>query len=133
MDRVGRPRTYTLSLLASAAGTAALGLAFSALLAAASYIARVLLFNVSLPTSTVIQQASVSPRWRSLMSGTVTMATTIAQAITAFGGGYLIATLGYRPLFLVSAAVVAVAAVLFWAWFGRARGTAAELAPAAVG
>lgn len=131
MARLGRPRTYILALLTGAASFASLGLAFSALWAAVSYIVRLLAFYVSSPAAAVVQQTSVSSRWRSLMAGAGNMAATIAQTVTAFGGGYVIAALGYRPLFLGAAVLVATGAMLFWVWFGRAGGIAAAPTPAA--
>jgi MFS family permease len=131
MARLGRPRTYALMLLGIALSTASLGLAWSAFSAAVSYLARSLALSGSLTAANVVQQTSVSARWRSLMSGAGSMARTVGQAITAFGGGYVIAAFGYRPLFLGAAASVTVAVVLLWTRFGRARGMVARATPAA--
>lgn len=133
MARLGRPRTYTLGLLAGAAGIASLGLATTALWAAVSYVARLLVFSATVPAANVIAQTSVPARWRSLMAGALSTTTTIAWAVTAFGGGYVVATAGYRPLFLGAAACVAAAGVLFRGWFGRDRVEAAAPAAASAG
>lgn len=79
---------------------------------------------------TVYQQESVSPGWRSTMSGAVNTASGLGQSAIAFGGGYIIGALGYRSLFLTAAGLGFASVLIFWAYF-RARGgeIAAEPSP----
>ena len=47
----------------------------------------------------------------------------------SYGGGYIVATVGYRSLFLVGAVLIAVAALVFWACFRQPRGELAGVPP----
>jgi MFS family permease len=66
--------------------------------------------------SMVIFLELVPPSRRALLSGVTEMAGGICFTLITFGGGYLIAGLGYRPLFLAAAAVTALSALVFWLW-----------------
>jgi hypothetical protein len=59
--------------------------------------------------------------WRAAMSGATTLAAGLSWAGIAWGGGYVIAALGYRSLFLAGAGMTAVGALVFWVCFRLAR------------
>lgn len=61
----------------------------------------------------------VPPSRRALVSGVTEMAGGFCFTVFTFGGGYLIAALGYRSLFLTGAAVTAVSALVFWLAFRK--------------
>ena len=63
---------------------------------------------IAFPAITIYQQELVAPDWRPVMSGAYMMAVALGWTGMASGGGYLIADVGYRPLFLLGAAVTAV-------------------------
>lgn len=67
----------------------------------------------------------VPPTRRALVSGVTEMAAGICFTALAFGGGYLAARVGYRELFLLSTAITALSALVFWLAF-RGRTPAAE-------
>ncbi len=56
----------------------------------------------------------LAARWRSLMSGAVMSASGLSMTLVSFGGGYLVAIIGYSGLFLGSAAITALGCSLFW-------------------
>ena len=70
----------------------------------------------------VYSQEAVSPGWRPVMSGAGLLAWGLSSSIVSFGGGYVIAGLGYRSFFLVGAAVTVAGAVLLWAYARVPRG-----------
>ncbi|MFL5802168.1 MAG: hypothetical protein ACJ8CR_10560, partial [Roseiflexaceae bacterium] len=59
----------------------------------------------------------VPPRRRATVSGVTEMAAGICFTVLAFGGGYMIALLGYRSLFLASATITGLSALVFWLCF----------------
>ncbi|MHB0876125.1 MAG: MFS transporter [Anaerolineae bacterium] len=124
MQRFGRHRTYPLALLGGAASIALLGFAPGAAVAAFALAARYAFFSISSPTITAISQSSVPPRWRGTMSAVVNMALTVGRGITALVGGAVVASAGYRPLFVGGALIVVTAATVFWFWLRPAAGLA---------
>ncbi len=61
----------------------------------------------------VHSQELVSHEWRPIMAGTATAARGVGTSVLLFGGGYLIAGLGHRPLFILNAIVALAAAIIF--------------------
>ena len=66
----------------------------------------------------VFQMEVVRPRWRSLMSGLMNMTMGLSWAALSMGGGYIIATSGYRTLFLLGTTLTVVG-ILIFAWYFR--------------
>jgi predicted MFS family arabinose efflux permease len=91
------------------------------------FIAMLSLISLTVPVFNLFSQESVAPRWRNLVSGTMFMAMGGSVAAMAFGGGYLIVTVGYRTLFLIAAGLTLLGALLFFAYFPRAHGELARL------
>ena len=67
-------------------------------------------------------QEVVSPGWRAAMSGALMMGSGAGGSAMSLGGGYIITSLGYRPMYLIGAGLVAASALLFWAYFRAPRG-----------
>jgi len=61
----------------------------------------------------------VPPERRATVSGVTEMAAGVCFTALTFGGGYAIALLGYRSLFLAGAALTGLSALAFWAAFRR--------------
>ena len=72
--------------------------------------------------STIFSQEVVSPGWRALMSGASMTAMGLSSSYVSLGGGYVIASLGYRVFYLIGAGLTAGGALLFWAYFRAPRG-----------
>lgn len=89
------------------------------------------LFSVTTAPFRVYSQEVVSPAWRPAMSAALIMAVGLSNGAMAVGGGYIVAALGYRSLFLAAAGLATVGAVLFWACFGALRGRAGHVESAA--
>ena len=90
------------------------------------YVGATALGLIVRPVFMVYTQEVVLPRSRTLMSGAVTMAAGVSTSVMAFGGGYLIAALGYSGLFLTGAGLTVVGALLFWVYFRVPRGVLAR-------
>ena len=82
-----------------------------------SFMGVIALASIRRPLMTVYSMELVRPAWRAAMSGATTMAVGLSWAAIAWGGGYLIAALGYRSLFLSGAGLTGAGALLFWAYF----------------
>jgi MFS family permease len=93
--------------------------------AGGSFMAMLVLVSVARPAYMVYSQEVIPPGWRGLMSAFTTMSIGISWAMMAFAGGYLIAWVGYRALFLGGACLTGAGALLFWSYFGRGRKTLA--------
>jgi alkane 1-monooxygenase len=104
-------------ILATAVGTALsmipLILLAQTTAAAFSFIGVMTLLAVRLPTWLAYSMEAARPARRGLMSGAGEMANGLGFAVVGLGGGYVINTLGYRPLFLLCACLTAVGAWLF--------------------
>jgi predicted MFS family arabinose efflux permease len=61
----------------------------------------------------------VPPTRRATVSGVTEMAAGICFTVLAFGGGYVIALLGYRSLFLAGAVIAGQGSLLFWLLFRK--------------
>lgn len=90
------------------------------------FMSMVALTSLTGPAFNVFSQESVAPRWRTTVAGAQALAFGVSIAAIAFGGGHLIVALGYRTLFLVSAGLTLVGAVLFFTYFRVPRGELAR-------
>ncbi|MCE7981940.1 MAG: MFS transporter [Caldilinea sp. CFX5] len=91
------------------------------------FMSMITLTSLTAPAFTVLSQESVAPRWRTTIAGAQSLAFGASIAAMAFGGGYLIGTVGYRILFLVAAGLTLVGALLFFVYFPRRRKVLAHL------
>lgn len=79
------------------------------------------------PALSVYGMEMVKPRWRTAMSGAMTMAFGLGISAMALGGGYIIAALGYRYLFLTGAGLTTIGGLIYWSYFFRVpRGELAQ-------
>ncbi len=87
-----------------------------------SFMAMLVVISIARPAFMVYTQEIVARHWQGTMSAITTMAIGISWAAMAFGGGYLITSVGYRALFLIGAGLTAIGAALFQSYFSRPRG-----------
>jgi len=126
LSRLGAGRTTSLAQIATSLSLLPLIIApgwASAGLGAVGLLATVALLN---PVIGQYQQSLVAPSRRTQMSGIITTAVSVGAAGSALAGGYIIAGLGYRSLFLLAAALMAGGALLFWAWARHQGGKPGE-------
>jgi MFS family permease len=81
--------------------------------AAAGFISLIVLVSVTRPVFIVYTQEAVARPWWSVMSGATTMTVGLSWGVSAFGGGYMITSVGYSGLFLTGALLTAAGALLF--------------------
>jgi MFS family permease len=77
---------------------------------------------VSDPAFSIYQMEAVPRRWRTVMAGASSLALGLSWTILAFGGGYLIASVGYRILFLSGAGLTLLGTLLLWLYFREHQG-----------
>jgi MFS family permease len=131
IGRLGLGRTFMFAVLALSASVLPLALIPAVPAAAAGLLGVTVAATLSMTSVTLFHQQIVRPEWRTAMSGGVTMASGIGQALIIFAGGFLIAAWGFSRFFLSTGALTLVAAVLFWAYFRSSRRAAAPLEVAA--
>jgi len=71
------------------------------------------------PTYQALQMEMADPEWRSLVAGAGSMAMSFGFGAISFGGGYIVAALGYRRLFLLGAGLASLSAALMWSMLYR--------------
>jgi MFS family permease len=131
---LGVPAALTTSALTARFGNravvigASLGTALSILpialiphwgAAGLSFIGVIALSWIRYAASTVYFLELVPPARRATVSGVTEMAAGITFTVLTFGGGYAIALIGYRSLFLAGAVLTGLSALVFWRAFGR--------------
>ena len=78
-----------------------------------SYMAMIALVSLTRPAVSVYLMNVIPVAWRPTMSGVYTMAIGLSWSAISFGGGYMIAALGYPLFFLASAVLTGAGALLF--------------------
>jgi MFS family permease len=77
------------------------------------YMVMIALVSLTRPAVSVYMMEIMPAGWRATMSGVYTMAIGLSWSAISFGGGYMIAALGYPTFFLASAALTGAGAALF--------------------
>ena len=90
------------------------------------YVGVMALGTVWRPSLMLYRMQLVSPRWRAVMNGAVSMALGLSWSAISLGGGYIVTALGYPSLFLTGAGVTAAGALLFGICFRAPRGELAN-------
>ncbi len=119
MARWGVRRTYVRATLGVSLSLLPLALIPMWQTAGLGYMAILSFAAISRAPIVIFQMESVSPEWRSYMSGAASMATGLSWGLMAVGGGYAVDAVGYRGLFLAGALITACGALLFWSIFVR--------------
>jgi MFS family permease len=117
--RIGRVNTISLTVLASLPFLLTLGLTTVLPLAAACYVLRQGLMDMSNGVLQVFSMEVVPPRRRGLANSSYQAAFQVPNALAAPLGGLLIVRFGYAPIFLAAAACYLLAIAVLWGSFGR--------------
>jgi len=122
--RWGTIRTITVASLGMALSMLPLALLPHLTAAGAGFIGVTACFAVTTGPLRMYSQEIVAPGWRGAMSGALMTGVGLINAAMALGGGYAIATVGFRGMFLLGAALTVAGALLFWVYFRVPRGEA---------
>ena len=122
--RWGTIRMVAVASLAMALSILPLALFPRLIAAGAGFIGVTILFAVLAGPMRMYSQGIVAPEWRGAMSGALMTGVGLINAAMALGGGYAVAIVGFRGLFLLGAALTAAGALLFWVYFRVPRGEA---------
>jgi MFS family permease len=114
--------------LGMALGTLPLALIPHWTAAGLGFLGSTVMLSLSTGPVRVYSQELVAPRWRSVTSGAVMAGSGLSYAAMSLWGGFAVATLGYRSIFLVGGALAALAALVFWVYFRVPRGELARTA-----
>lgn len=128
--RWGNARTIVWGSLGLALCMVPLALVPQWAVAGAAFVGISSLFAVTTGPVRVFSQELVTPGWRPAMSAAMNIGVGMSIAAMSLWGGYAIAALGYRSLFLAAAGLTVIGALLFWFTFRVPRGEMAR-APAA--
>jgi predicted MFS family arabinose efflux permease len=124
--RWGNGRTIALGSFGIALSILPLALIPHWSAAGLGFIGVAALFSMTTAPIRVYSQEIVSPRWWSTISGALNMGAGLSISVMALGGGYAIASLGYRALFLAGASLTAIGALIFWLYARAPRGELAR-------
>jgi MFS family permease len=120
--RLGRVRTITLATLGVACSLLPLAMIRHWMAGGLGFMGVIISASIMASAFMVFNQELVRTSWRAVTSGAVSTAMGLSSSATALGGGYIIAALGFRSLFLLCAVLTAAGALLFWAYFREPRG-----------
>lgn len=105
-------------------GLAQMGLVGHWLAVAVGYAMMLALTALFVPAYQAQQMEIVAPQWRALISAAGSAGMSLGFGTVSLGGGYVVTGLGYRPLFIMGAAMALGSAVLV-ALLGRRGGALA--------
>jgi predicted MFS family arabinose efflux permease len=122
VGRYGSFRTVIVALAALVGCQVGLAAFPRPLTAALAFVGTYVAFGAASPAFMVYCQEAVAPSWRPVMTGSTSMAWGLGAAGLIFGGGYIVAAVGYRVLFLTGAAMGLIGLLVFGAYFRTPRG-----------
>jgi len=80
------------------------------------------MLSITRAVTNIYQMEVVTEDWRSLTSGTISMAMGIGFSAMTLGGGYMIQAVGFQGFYFIGALSVMCSALIFWAYFRTPRG-----------
>jgi MFS family permease len=111
--KIGRSQTLVLAVCLLLLSQLLLAVVPQWLFAGAGLAGIIVSFAVFECAFAVHSQELVAAEWRSVMVGATTAARGVSTFAVVFGGGYLVAAFGHRPLFIINAALALLACVVF--------------------
>ena len=125
--RLGRVNSIALTQLASIPLLLTIGLTSYLPLAAALYLFRQPLMDMSMGVLQVFSMEAVPKQRRGVANSSYQASFQVAWALTASLGGIIIVQLGYPPIFIGGAICYVLAVVTLWGNFGRDKKNAIKL------
>jgi MFS family permease len=128
--RWGNARTIVFGSLGLAFCMLPLALVPQWAVAGAAFVGISSLFALTTGPIRVFSQELVTLGWRPAMSAAMNIGVGMSIAAMSLWGGYAIAALGYRILFLAAAGLTVLGALVFWFYFRVPRGEMARVSAA---
>ena len=125
--RLGRVNSIALTQLASIPLLVTIGLTSYLPLAAALYLFRQPLMDMSMGVLQVFSMEAVPEERRGMANSSYQASFQVAWALTASLGGIIIVQLGYPPIFIGGAIFYVLAVVTLWGNFGRDKKKAIKI------
>jgi len=125
--RLGRVNSIALTQLASIPLLLTIGLTSYLPLAAALYLFRQPLMDMSMGVLQVFSMEAVPEERRGMANSSYQASFQVAWALTASLGGIIIVQLGYPPIFIGGAICYVLAVVTLWGNFGRDKKNAIKI------
>ncbi|MFP3896415.1 MAG: MFS transporter [Anaerolineales bacterium] len=123
---LGNAQSYLLGSLATALSLLLIALAPHWAVAGLGGVGVNAIAGITIPTFSVYQMEAVGIPWRSIMSGSTSMAIGVSRSLIALGGGFIVAAMGYRSLFSMGASLMLAGVLLFWIFGMRLSGDPME-------
>ena len=112
--RFGNMITFNGAVLCAALTMVPLALLPHWSIAGLCFMSTMALSAIRRPAFTVFQQEMITKQWRTTMAGAAATSSGFGYAAIAFGGGYIIETIGYSSLFLGSGLLSLLGVLTFW-------------------
>lgn len=119
--RWGQERSIVLAALGMGLGILALAVIPHQAAVSLGYLTMTAMAAITRPAIMVLRQQLVTPEWRPVMSGSISMIAGLGTSAAATAAGCVISTHGYGVLFLACTGAIAVGTLLFWGYFHVAR------------
>ncbi len=119
--RWGQERTIVLTAGGMGLGILALAVIPHQAAAGLGYLTMIVLAAITRPVVMVYSQQLVTPEWRPVMSGSISMIAGLGSSAASTAAGYIISTHGYGVLFGACTGVSIVGTLLFWVYFCAPR------------
>lgn len=107
-------RTILMGILGMAGSLIPLALFPNWRAAGLGFLIMMALTSFTVPAFGIYHQEHLSINWRTVMSGTATMAVGLSWAISSLLGGQIITNSGYHDFFLLTAALTLIGGLSFW-------------------
>jgi len=129
-SRLARGRSsghvMVIASVALAGGLLVMGTIAHPAAAALGNVAQFILSALFVPAYQVLQMETAAPEWRWLVAGACNMAMSLGFGAISLSGGYIVAAMGYRRVFLLGALFALASATLMWSLLRRAKERAAQ-------
>jgi predicted MFS family arabinose efflux permease len=131
-SRLARARSsghvMVLASAALAGGLLIMGTIAHPVAAALGTIAQFILSALFVPAYQVLQMEKADPEWRWLVAGACNMGMSLGFGTISLSGGYIVAAVGYRRVFLLGALFALASAAVMWSLLRRRKEQAAQQA-----
>ncbi len=117
-----------IASVALAGGLLIMGTIANPTAAALGTVAQFILSALFVPAYQVLQMETADPEWRWLVAGSCNMAMSLGFGTISLSGGYIVAAVGYRRVFLLGMVFAVASAAVMWSTLRGYKARAAQQA-----